>query len=626
MSHQKSQPPHTSIFDLSVDIKYLILNRLDNRSLAYLAQTCTYFAMLVRNISSFREAHVSLVDHYMPKLPPFLNYRAGASIGSTFYMPFINESPFCYTYDMTSHVWATKKLNMVEQIQPQITCAAVVGQKIYLVCGRLLNSYTLSNALIEIDTTDFTAKFIKDTFGVPPRPRHEHSVDAVGGRYLVVFGGLCYNSVGENDVFVYDTFDNRWFVPPITGHVPHLRFGHASTVIGNNLYIHGGAQLDNDSSYIVYDDLYKLDCETWVWYKYEHPEVERYLRYQTPANGGSIPQRNHLIATSGDSPYDRFQAYMCSYGNKLIIFGGHSIREDDEDNEILCSYPMDELCVFNAKRHQWTVLRAATRNNNMVFGSSAQETLDGVEDDPITVSDMSAATIQMPTGGIRIYIIAGRKAAEVPRMQSRGDKTSFSSKISSSSNSNGSVASVEYHSNSNFLPSIREDRNTDSDSEMTERESGNVVREDMKSESETSSQGDIRKPNPSQHSQQVKELFKAIDPDMEDAIIDGKVRNVHQDANVLEKSNQATMSNKSHSGSSSGGRSRGNRNQKRRRPSISVIHRAQPDDPAEAMQYEKATSSSSSYSSGSDSLGKRNSNPQRAKTVMPCAILLDLIE
>lgn len=158
--------------------------------------------MLVRNILSFREAHVSLVDHYMPKLPPFLNYRAGASVGSTFYMPFINESPFCYTYDMNSHVWATQKLNLMEQIQPQITCATVIGQKIYLVCGRLLNSYTLSNALIEIDIANFKARFIKNTLGVPPRPRHEHSVDAVGDRYLVVFGGLCYNSVGKSTMYV----------------------------------------------------------------------------------------------------------------------------------------------------------------------------------------------------------------------------------------------------------------------------------------------------------------------------------------------------------------------------------------------------------------------------------------
>lgn len=253
-------------------------------------------------------------------------------------------------------------------------------------------------------------------------------------------------------------------------------------MIGNNLYIHGGAQLDNDSSYIVYDDLYKLDCETWVWYKYEHPEVERYLRYQLPTPDGTT-QRNHLIATSGDNPYDRFQAFMCSYGNKLIIFGGHSIREDDDDNEILCSYPIDELSIFNTKRQQWTVLRAATRHSNMVFGSNAQEDSDGGEDDPITVSDMSAATIPLPTGGIRIYIIAGRKAAEVPRSQTINDKASFSSKISSSStlNSNGSTNSSEHQSNNNLLPIIMEDKHNGNDSKMMD---GDVLSDGLKSESE----------------------------------------------------------------------------------------------------------------------------------------------
>jgi hypothetical protein len=173
------------------------------------------------------------------------------------------------------------------------------------------------------------------------------------------------------------------------------------------LYIHGGAQLDNDSSYIVYDDLYKLDCDTWTWYKYEHPEVERYLRTQLPTPG-ALPQRKHLIATNGDSPYDRFQSFMCSFSNKLIIFGGHSIREDEDDNEILCSYPLDELCIFNTKRNSWTLLRAETKRldtNNM----------EESEEDPITVSDMSVATLPLGSRGIRIFIIAGRKAAEVPR-------------------------------------------------------------------------------------------------------------------------------------------------------------------------------------------------------------------
>lgn len=33
----------STIFDLSLDIKYVVLDNLDNRSLAYLAQTCKYF-------------------------------------------------------------------------------------------------------------------------------------------------------------------------------------------------------------------------------------------------------------------------------------------------------------------------------------------------------------------------------------------------------------------------------------------------------------------------------------------------------------------------------------------------------------------------------------------------------
>lgn len=224
-------------------------------------------------------------------------------------------------------------------------------------------------------------------------------------------------------------------------HIPHLRFGHASAVIGNNLFIHGGAQLDNDSTYIIYDDLYKLDCQTWSWYKYEHPEVERYLRGQitTP---GDTPQRNHLISTTGDNPFDRFQGYMCSYGNKLIIFGGHSIREDEDDNEILCSYPIDELSIFNTRRMAWTNITAET-----------------MDEEPITISDMSVAAIPMGSRGIRIYIFAGRKAAEIPRTTIRSR-----SKISHSSSSNhsGQDSLIAPH-----LPSI-----TETDSQTHSEEEG----------------------------------------------------------------------------------------------------------------------------------------------------------
>lgn len=148
---------------------------------------------------SFTKADVKSIHHLIPKSLSLLNYRAGVTIGSTFYMPFINEHPLCYTYDLINGSWSAHPLYLIDlpNLQPQITSATVIQSKIYLVCGRLLNSYTLSNAILEIDTDNFHTRLIDDMKGRPPRPRHEHSVDAVGQRYLVVFGGLCYNSVGK---------------------------------------------------------------------------------------------------------------------------------------------------------------------------------------------------------------------------------------------------------------------------------------------------------------------------------------------------------------------------------------------------------------------------------------------
>jgi N-acetylneuraminic acid mutarotase len=135
----------------------------------------------------------------IPKIPPFLNYRAGVSIGSKFYMPLITDSPYCYVFDLDNESWSMKPLKLVNitKINPQVTCAVAVGKKIYLVGGRYLKSYTLSNGMIEIDTDTFEVRIINDYTGTPPRARHEHSVDVVDNRYLIVFGGLCYNSVGK---------------------------------------------------------------------------------------------------------------------------------------------------------------------------------------------------------------------------------------------------------------------------------------------------------------------------------------------------------------------------------------------------------------------------------------------
>lgn len=185
--------------------------------------------------------------------------------------------------------------------------------------------------------------------------------------------------------------------------IPHLRFGHATAVVGKNLYVHGGAQIDSDSSYIIYDDLYKLDCQTWTWYKYEHPEVERYLRNQAQRESASL-EREYLIPTTGDSPHDRFQSCMCAISGKLITFGGHSIRMDRDDSEILCNYSLDELSIFNIKRQLWSSINA--------------ELLEKDNEEFTSVSNMCVAVLPMDSRNVKIFVFAGKQLSESERRPS----------------------------------------------------------------------------------------------------------------------------------------------------------------------------------------------------------------
>ncbi|CAO3660672.1 unnamed protein product [Rhizopus stolonifer] len=431
----------------------------------------------------------------MPTPPPFLNFRAGVAVGSHFYLPFMGDDPFCYIFDLKAGEWSFQKLqaDSIGEFHSQVTSASAIGNKIYLVGGRLLKSYTLSNSLIEVDIDTFKVRAINDAQGTPPRPRHEHSVDSIDNRYLVVFGGLCYNSVGENDIFVYDTRENTWFVPHIYGQFPHLRFGHASAVIGKNLYIHGGAQIDSDSSYIIYDDFYKLDTKDWIWYKYEHPEVERYMRSQSQREA-PVQHRDYLIPTTGDSPHDRFQACMCASAGKLVIFGGHSIRMDEDDNEILCNYTLDELFVFNTRRQLWSTMNAQiTRKEDEEF---------------MTVSNMCVAMLPLNHQGFKLFIFAGKKILESGRRPS----VLFNHKSSSSGSSNSLIDTCrgEIRPQGGSLQSIMEH-----DSKL-EKESKDpkkcTVRHTV---TEKTDQEELKIPDNSEHSELVKNAFRLVDTDVQ---------------------------------------------------------------------------------------------------------------
>lgn len=54
----------STIFDLSLDIKYVVLDNLDNRSLAYLAQTCKYFGKQETKLQGLKHKIIEQLQTY----------------------------------------------------------------------------------------------------------------------------------------------------------------------------------------------------------------------------------------------------------------------------------------------------------------------------------------------------------------------------------------------------------------------------------------------------------------------------------------------------------------------------------------------------------------------------------
>lgn len=202
-----------------------------------------------------------------------------------------------------------------------------------------------------------------------PTARRGHSMACIRD-FIVVFGGICENSIGDNDVFVYDIKQNAWKQPEIKGTAPDVRFGHSQTVVGDDIFYFGGAQVD-DPVNVIFDDLHKLTYnaieDNFYWSNYRSPEAYSQARFhklkakrhlqQSRDEGMQIDNSTQisrrytassseestedLITTTGQPPRERLEATMILVGShKLAIFAGVTIVPASHDYETY-----DEYCV-----------------------------------------------------------------------------------------------------------------------------------------------------------------------------------------------------------------------------------------------------------------------------------------
>lgn len=147
-------------------------------------------------------------------------------------------------------------------------------------------------------------KRIANPTGPQPRPRHGHRAVAIKD-LMVVFGGGNEGIVDE--LHVYNTATNQWFVPSTKGDIPPGCAAYGFVVDGTRIFVFGGMVEYGKYS----NELYELQASRWEWKRLK-PKPPKHESPPCPRLGHSFT----LI------------------GNRVFLFGGLANDSDDPKNNI----------------------------------------------------------------------------------------------------------------------------------------------------------------------------------------------------------------------------------------------------------------------------------------------------
>ncbi|XP_077195852.1 host cell factor 2 [Paroedura picta] len=140
--------------------------------------------------------------------------------------------------------------------------------------------------------------------GPVPRARHGHRAVAIR-EMVIIFGGG--NEGIADELHVYNTATNEWFLPAVRGDIPPGCAAHGFICDGTRILVFGGMVEYGRYS----NDLYELQASRWLWKK---------VRPQNPS--ASLP------------PCPRLGHSFSLYGNKCYLFGGLANESEDSNNNI----------------------------------------------------------------------------------------------------------------------------------------------------------------------------------------------------------------------------------------------------------------------------------------------------
>ncbi|XP_037952738.1 host cell factor isoform X3 [Teleopsis dalmanni] len=183
-----------------------------------------------------------------------------------------------------------------------------------------------SDVMDEEICTRFRWKRVLNPSGPQPRPRHGHRAINIK-ELMVVFGGGNEGIVDE--LHVYNTVTNQWFVPAMKGDVPPGCAAYGFVVEGTRIFVFGGMIEYGKYS----NELYELQASKWEWRKM-HP----------------------FQPDNGPVPCPRLGHSFTMVGEKIFLFGGLANESDDPKNNIpkyLNDIYILEIHGVNAHNGRW---------------------------------------------------------------------------------------------------------------------------------------------------------------------------------------------------------------------------------------------------------------------------------
>ncbi|XP_072002534.1 host cell factor 2 isoform X2 [Engystomops pustulosus] len=154
------------------------------------------------------------------------------------------------------------------------------------------------------DPVQLNWRHVTSFTGPVPSARHGHRAVAIR-ELIIVFGGG--NEGIAEELHVYNTATNQWFLPAVRGDIPPGCAAHGLVCDGTRVLVFGGMV-----EYGRYNnDLYELQASRWLWKKL----------------------KPHALP-SGSLPCPRLGHSFSLHGNKCYLFGGLANESEDNNNNI----------------------------------------------------------------------------------------------------------------------------------------------------------------------------------------------------------------------------------------------------------------------------------------------------